>query len=416
MTYNLLSYRTDFAQCNGSTNNPNTKDAALAAVVQYEYPHILMCQEVGSQPVNADRLLTNALNVNGVSRWEKADYSNNGFSNLVNMLFFDKTVFGLHSQSYVQRDLQNQNLTRVIDFYRLYYKDPLLGQGNPDWADTVYLTVIVAHLKAGSTTADEQERGRATAAVVDYLNAHVNDQYMFIGGDFNARSSNETAVQNLLNNSVSSKRFYDPANALGNWNSSPLFARYHSQSTRNTGNTNNGCFSGGGLDDRFDFIFTSQEVLNNPSAKIKYVNNSYTVLGNDGLHLNKGIKDAPANTSVPSTVLDALHNLSDHLPVSMAIDIQKLGLNTTELMLPVKQLFVANPVRDNLEIRFVGRRSSLLKWRILDVSGRELHKASQQVKAGETGEIEMAFGHKPGLYFLQFEADGVVHTQKLIKL
>lgn len=85
-------------------------------------------------------------------------------------------------------------------------------------------------------------------------------------------------------------------------------------------------------------------------------------------------------------------------------------------MLPVKQLFVANPVRDNLEIRFVGRRSSLLKWRILDVSGRELHQASQQVKAGETGEIEMAFGHKPGLYFLQFEADGVVHTQKLIKL
>lgn len=409
MQYNILSYRTTNAQCNGNNNNPTSKDGYIRTIVQYVDPDIILMNELGSQPVNSDRLLTNALNVSGVNKWEQADYSNNSFSNLVNMLFYDSTRVGLHSQTYIERDLQNNSLVRVIDLYRLYYKDPLLYLGG----DTTYFTVVGLHLKAGSTSADEQARDRATAALVDYLKTQVGDEAVFICGDFNTRSSNEASIQNLVTASPLSQRIFDPVNSLGMWNNSPLFANIHSQSTRNSGNTNGGCFSGGGLDDRFDMILVSNAVLNDPASSVRYVNNSYEVIGNDGSHFNKSIKDAPANTAAPGLVIDALHDNSDHLPVSLEFEVDKLVLSSGELS-PIKQLRMRNPMDGHLSLEFRANGTDRLDIRVMDLLGKVLVHRELSMSSDGKFHLDMPFDYPQGLYLLQIDGQNWLHTEKVL--
>lgn len=411
MTYNILNYRTTTAQCTGNNNNPTNKDGYIRSIVQYVDPDIIVMNEIGAQAVNSDRLLTNALNVGGVNKWEQADYSNNSFSNLVNMLFYDSTRVGLHSQSVVERDLQNNSLVRVIDIYRLYYKDPLLNLGG----DTIYFNVVGLHLKAGNTSSDEVARGRASAALIDYLKTQVDDEAIFICGDFNTYSDNEPAIQNLITASPLNERIFDPANALGGWNNSPLYAAVHTQSTRNSGNTNNGCFSGGGLDDRFDMILVSNAVLNDPSSDVRYVNNSYETLGNDGSHFNKSIKDAPANNSAPSLIIDALHDNSDHLPVSLQFEVNKLGLGMAGLS-PVRQLLMSNPIKNYFNLKFRVEGEALVKVRILDILGRTIFSTEVELNGNGWFELkDVAFQKPAGMYLLQMEGKNWMQTEKVIK-
>ena len=89
----------------------------------------------------------------------------------------------------------------------------------------------------------------------------------------------------------------------GYWHDNATFAPYHTQSTRS---------SSGGLDDRFDFIFSKYELDND--IGVDYVSNSYTTFGNDGDHLNLSVNDG-TNNAVPDSIADVLYAFSDHLPV-----------------------------------------------------------------------------------------------------
>lgn len=96
-------------------------------------------------------------------------------------------------------------------------------------------------------------------------------------GDFNIYKSSEPAYQRLLDQSTSGY-FFDVINMTGTWNNAS-YAIYHTQSPRVR------AFGGGatgGLDDRFDMILFSPAIIQN--GGITYVNNSYTVYGNNGLH------------------------------------------------------------------------------------------------------------------------------------
>ena len=409
MSYNLLSYRTTNGQCTGNNNNPTNKDAYLKDIVQYIDADILVCNEIGSQTVNSDRILTNALNTSGVTRWNKAEYSNNG-SNLVNMLFYDSTLVGLRSQFSLDRDLQNNSLVRVIDFYRLYYKDPALKLGG----DTTFFVVGAAHLKAGSSSSDEQERARATLAVMEYLKNSVSDEAVLFCGDLNVYSSNEAAFQNLVSYPTASERFYDPLNSLGGWNNSPLFASIHTQSTR-SGNTNSGCFSSGGCDDRFDFILMSNKMLNDPSFMVQYVANTYETIGNDGLHFNKGLKDLPTNVSAPSSIIDALYNMSDHLPVSAVIKVAKLGLNLNEDKVSLQFSFV-NPVDSRLEV-FIQSNRPLEECHIevQHLQGQILLSEAFQTDANGMFRFNHDFNFKSGVYLISLIQNGYKFTKRAVK-
>jgi endonuclease/exonuclease/phosphatase family metal-dependent hydrolase len=324
MTYNILNYRNFTSYCTSSNNNPVAKEAALREVVQYLQPDLLVCNEVGgATPAAHEKILTDVLNTGGTTRWASTSYANNGFSTLVNGVYYDQTKLGIKREGMVSKSVSNVDLVRVLDVVQFYYKDSLLSV-NPD---TVFFTVVAAHLKAGSATTDLADRATATAALMQHLTQRVSDPNVLLGGDFNIYKSQEAAFQNLINHSVASERFYDPIGQLGTWTNNANYAPYHTQSTRNA-NTNNGCFSGGGLDDRLDQWLVSSSVKDG-LGKVAYVPGSFRVVGNDGMHFNQGI-DEGTNYSVPANIRAALYTVSDHLPLLVELDIQRLGIGLDE--------------------------------------------------------------------------------------
>ena len=60
---------------------------------------------------------------------------------------------------------------------------------------------------------------------------------------------------------------------MGNWHNNNSYAPIHTQSTRSsTGGYAGGAY--GEMDDRFDIIFTSNDIISD-SQGVKYVTNSY---------------------------------------------------------------------------------------------------------------------------------------------
>ena len=347
MTYNILNYRNFTSYCTSSNNNPITKEAALREVIAYAQPDLLVCNEIGGATPSAhEKILTDVLNTGGTTRWASTSYANNGFSTLVNGVYYDQTKLGIKREGMVSKSVSNVDLVRVLDVIQFYYKDSLLSV-NPD---TVFFTVVAAHLKAGSAATDLADRATATAALMQHLTQRVSDSNVLLGGDFNIYKSQEAAFQNLINHSVVSERFYDPIGQLGNWANNPSYAPYHTQSTRNT-NTNGGCFSGGGLDDRLDQWLVSSSVKDG-LGKVAYVPGSFRIFGNDGMHFNQGI-DEGTNYSVPTNVRTALYTVSDHLPVMVELDIQRLGIGVSEWT-STKDLWMRGRADDG---------SSVLYWR-----------------------------------------------------
>ncbi len=323
MTYNLTYFRAYTSFCTSSNNPPGAKEGWLQTVVAHAQPDLLVCNEVdGSNSTAHSRILSQCLNTNGETRWAAADLYTNG-SSLINAVYYDQNKLGIKSQGIISNDLQNSSLVRGIDVIRFYYKDSLLAW-NPD---TVFFTLFAGHFKAGNTATDLTDRQKTAEAIMNYLVTKPRDPHYVLCGDLNMPKSQEAGFQQLLNYSNATVRFFDPENQLGNWSSNGSFAAMHTQSTRDA-QTNSGCFSGGGLDDRYDHILTNQAMLSS-SARMRYLPATLRPLGNDGLHFNVALNSG-TNNSVPSNVLTALYELSDHLPVVADFEVARLGIGLPE--------------------------------------------------------------------------------------
>jgi exonuclease III len=408
MTYNLLNYRVATNACPFSQNNPITKEADLKTITKHVVPDVLVCQEIGgNSATNADFILSNVLNTDGVTSYAKGSYSNNTFSNLVNMLYYDSDKLGLKKQVAITEDLDNDQLVRVIDLYTLYYKDPLLnGQ-----TDTVTFTIIAAHLKAGTSLSDVNQRTDATAAVMQYVQTYLANENVIFCGDLNIYKSQEAAYQNLTQYSNAAARFYDPINTPGNWSNDGSFAAIHTQSTR-LGSTNGGCFSGGGLDDRLDHILISDEIRDN-DLDMRYIPNTYFALGNDGLHFNSDIKSG-TNNSVPANVLDALYNMSDHLPVIAEFELKKQGIGLPEL--EANDLLFANPIREDFEVVLAAKNVTNPTLRIIDLTGKTVARAAFTKQNGRWVAQVQTSNLPKGIYLIEAQTtDGRRAIQKAAK-
>ncbi|MCB9225314.1 MAG: hypothetical protein H6582_14135 [Crocinitomicaceae bacterium] len=277
---------------------------SLRIILNYTQPDVYVVNELESA-VGADLILNNALNSFGTSNYERATFydgydTDNGF-------FYNSDKLGLVSQMQIGTSL------RDISEYVMYYKSP----NYTATSDTVYLHFFSCHLKAGS--ADYEQRKQEALQVKYYLN-DISDkvQNVFVGGDFNFYSGYESGCQTLLN--FGSVPLFDPVNMIGNWSGDWSFASVHTQSTRINAL---GDGSGGGLDDRFDLILVSEDVLNNQHG-VSYISNSFKPLGQDGNRFNSSII-APTNNSVPDSVSNALYYASDHLPVLMDVKIDQFA-------------------------------------------------------------------------------------------
>ncbi len=407
MTYNLMYYKYNGLPC-AQPLTPSEKDAAFKTVFKATQPDILCVNEIVAFADNsaARSVLSNVINTDGEQDYTSAEYSNNGSSTITNMLFYDSTRFALKSQSAVTHALNNLSLVRVIDLYRLYYKDPGLKLG----ADTVFFTVVVAHLKAGNTSSDASERQMAAEALMAHLSNSVTDKNVIFCGDFNVYTSSESAYQELINYTVSHERFVDPVSQNGSWHNNSNFAAYHTQSTHSS--SSNCYYSSGGMDDRFDFILMSKGIENS-SDKMNFKFNSYRTIGNDGAHFNQSI-NAGTNTSVTPAMADALYEFSDHLPVVASFEVELSGIGLAENRMNSNDIRYNSPFANELILSRKQVLNQPLSVMVTSITGKVvLHT---RLQGNETELRVNTSTWNNGIYLLSFADDqGQVITKKIIR-
>lgn len=322
--YNVLNYRNYTTYCTANNNPAGAKEDYMKTIFNYLEPDVLVLNEMGNNPADAIKIVNRCLNVDGVTKYNMASFAGSSGSSLANALYYNTEMFGVESVERIANDVSGGSLVRLIDVFHLYYNHENLALG----ADTTYVTVFAAHLKAGSSSSDKAQRAEATEAVMEYISDNnITGNYVIVG-DFNVQSSSEASFQNLINGA---EAFVDPINRLGGWNNNSQFADVHTQSTRSS---SNGCHSGGGLDDRYDFILVSEDA-NDGNDNMEAIPSSYWAVANDGNHFNESI-NFPANNSVPQDVLTAIYENSDHLPVQLDFVMTKTDPNS------VAEVFASN--------------------------------------------------------------------------
>lgn len=292
MAYNVLNY---------PSSNP-TKAVTLKPIIKHVQPDIFMINELESS-VGATTILTDALNVDGVTNYQRCTFFPGPDTN--NMLYYNSDKLVLYSQHEIPTALRN------ISEYVLYYKAPVMTA----LTDTVFIYCYSAHLKASSGVTNEQKRNQEVSLFKNYLDSRSNLENVIFGGDFNLYGSSEPAYNTILNGG--SVRLYDPISSPGNWNNNSSFASIHTQSTRSGTIGDGGSY--GGMDDRFDFIFFNNQIQTGAQG-LTYIPGSYEAIGNDGNHFNQSI-NAGTNNAAPNNVIDALYYMSDHLPVVLKVSV-----------------------------------------------------------------------------------------------
>lgn len=191
--------------------------------------------------------------------------------------------------------------------------------------DPIRFDLYIAHLKASSGVTNEAIRADMVNVFTTNLNSLPSDRPVIFAGDLNLYSNTEPANVELLDN-TNNITLIDPVARQGSWHNNSSFNDVFTQATSTTG-VNGG--ASGGFDDRFDFIYLSENFLTNPD--LLYTTNSYRAIGNNGnpLCYNDPITDSDCSgTEYSSQVRDALYNFSDHLPIFLEIQTdQVLSLN-----------------------------------------------------------------------------------------
>ena len=125
MSYNVLNY---------PSSNSGKADT-LKPIIKFVQPDIFMINELESS-VGATTILTDALNVGGVTTYRRSTFYAGPNTN--NMLYYNSDKLVLYSQHEIPTALRN------ISEYVLYYKAP----GMTTSSDTVFIFCYSAHLKA----------------------------------------------------------------------------------------------------------------------------------------------------------------------------------------------------------------------------------------------------------------------------
>lgn len=317
MFYNLLNYPLEEAV-------PNRINDLTYILSDYQPDLFLVC-ELNNISGAIDVLNTTRAAIS--PNFEMATYVSNTsddfFGNqndLQNLLYYDSTKFILEEEIIVPTYLRDFNV------YRLKFNTV-----NQD-SDPREIYVIVCHLKASSGTENAQKRFEMVLDLEQYLNTLPANANVVLGGDLNIYTASEPAFQTLLSDS-NNITLVDPPNRVGSWHNNSSYVDVFTQSTRTQpgmGGTT------GGFDDRFDFILTSENMMD--TANVTYVPESYQVYGNNGLVTcwNKAINSSDCETDGSQfsyELRNALHNFSDHLPVTLSLETDGNFLNIEDVQL-----------------------------------------------------------------------------------
>ncbi len=352
MQYNLLYYGLETSFCTATNNNIVTKTEHLKSLISYIKPDILAVNEISATTEAQDYLLYNVFTLNGFPDFKRAEKTG---SYIANQIYYNSKKFTLVQQNFVEAS------PRQFDIYKFYYNSPDLLV-----FDTAFFYYVIGHLAAGDT----EEDARATAAVslMATLSTFYKVGNYILSGDFNLYSQDEPAYQHFLFYSNDKFRFYDPLSAYGSWHDNENYAYLHTQST----NYYSGCAAGGGMDDRFDFILLSNNIFNLPENKIVYVDDSYKTIGQDALHFNDAI-NYNGNTIVPANILEALFNISDHLPIYLKLKINQSPITDIFTNKQMIDISFQNPVSKYIDIKINSNNQIFdVNYAIYDMYGRQI--------------------------------------------
>ena len=173
--------------------------------------------------------------------------------------------------------------------------------------------VYGSHLKAENDPPDIAERNAGANAIRNNANTLPAGAKIIYLGDYNLYVNTEPAYITMTN--PGNGRAID-AYGNGSWGGGGANAIKLTQSP--CLNCDDPDLVGGGLDDRFDFIFFT-EALNNSTGLGRIVG-TYRAMGNDGGDFNDDVNGTnnfyyPGQLVRSNALADDLHDASDHLPV-----------------------------------------------------------------------------------------------------
>ncbi len=354
MFYNVLNY---------PTAPPENREEILETIIDSYEPDIFMICELETE-AGGEEILNKSLNDDG-NNYSSAPFLSN-FSNsdveLHQLLYYNNQKFTL---------VQSQRLITTIRDINWYTLELM---SNDQVNNPIRIEIFIAHLKASRGSENEIKRLAMVNQFIDnYANLDEND-FVIFAGDLNVYSSNEPAYRELLdaNNKII---MVDPISTPGDWTSNSTFTDIHTQSTRISNEEFDNLGSGGGLDDRFDFILMSENMVS--STQLSYIPNTYKAYGNNGNCYNQRIDDIDCPGIFDSALRDALYNMSDHLPVVMELQANQQFLSTPEFINSRHTIQLNNgTIIDDVLSLQINNNSEPIDFKIYTTLGQEIKSFS----------------------------------------
>ena len=348
MTYNLLNYQDD-----------NNRENDFILIIDQTQPDIIIAQEIIGE-TGYSNFKSDVLDVMEPNIWSGAPFINQSAQQDI-ALFYKQDIFSFVATNTIYT-AQSSGTRDVIEWVLIHD------------ASGIEFNLYGVHLKASSGNSNANQRLEEATILRQHLNELAANSYFIVGGDFNIysnSSSSEPAFDMLTSgNNDNSGQLFDPINRIGHWHNNSSFADVHTQSPRTT---SFGGGANGGMDDRFDWLFVSQTLLDETSS-MHYIQDTYLAYGNDGNHFNDAINDGN-NNLVSDDIADALHDASDHLPVYMDVWFDDLtysdqGIIISEVM--VNPSSVSDSYGEWFEImNITDTIVDINGWAIKDLNGDE---------------------------------------------
>ncbi|HPF10662.1 MAG TPA: hypothetical protein PKW08_05085 [Flavobacteriaceae bacterium] len=328
MSYNLLEF---------PEANPPNRELILKDILDTYEPDLFMVCELQSG-FGGNLILNSSLNDTD-SRYASATFIPNqsGSADLQQLLFYRRDKMTLEAESVVQTNVRDINHYTL----RLHTAN---GSVNP-----IVLEIYIAHLKSSEGGSNQNERLNMVEAFLSDTNSLNPDAYVIFAGDLNLYSSTEPAYVALLDPS-NFITMADPIDTPGAWSNNSNFQGVHTQSSRISSGPF-GAGAGGGLDDRFDFILVSENLLADPD--LHYLEDSYHSYGNNGNCFNLSINDSACDGTYGESLRELLYNMSDHLPVIMQLETDEtIVLETPDVVLQGILQLKSTLIPQQLELQF----------------------------------------------------------------
>lgn len=385
MFYNLLHY---------PSAPPFDRDLILKDILEGYQPDLFLVCELEDLD-GANSILD--VSLNGIGKnYQKAPYVSNqsGSSSILEQLvYYNTDYFVLENEQSIITTFRDINHYTFILKAADYLTNP------------TRIEVFVAHLKARQGEDNVQLRFQMAQQFTTALEDLDPNSFVVFGGDFNLYTSTEPAYQKILdsNNNIVIKDVLNLDNIIQNWHNNAGWVSVHTQSTRASTGAFGNFGSGGGLDDRFDFIMLSENMLSDDSV-IHYKTDTYQSYGNNATCFNDRIDGVDCSGEFSQELRTNLYNMSDHFPVVLELEINEIISSIDEIANKNDvNFFHGNMVKNELRL--------LLGEQFLNKELIIYNLLGQPMISNKITSLEMVINTRfleNNIYFIQLEGYGEV--------